>query len=567
MWNVLRVVFLLIISSVHGLEPSIEGSAFTPNDTRGHSNQRTEGPHFQGLILLPSRNDLNPQGYEGVNGVMTYDLKLPGSLVTLKKEVRKFYNEPLNKEMLLELKTRVIEFYQKHDNPVVAVSIPEQDISSGVVQMVVTQGVLGKVTVTGNKWFSKEEIEQSVRLEEGHVIAGNLLNQDLYWLNRNPFRHIDAIYTPGEEEGTTDIELQVKDRFPLRIYAGIDNTGNDVTGNNRLFTGFNWGKLFGTDQSLSYQYATSSDFKRIHTHSLFYEAPLPWRHLLLIYGGYSSVDADFCVPNLKGSKFHTSGFSLQGSLRYGIPLKTSPNFLHEITAGADFKRTNNNLDFGGRPVISQDNVNLTQVMLSYNLGYEAERANISFEIEGFWSPGKWISDQTNRDYESLRPFAKNQYVYARSAFTLIWRMFKEWSMHQYLRGQWASINLLPSEEYALGGYNTVRGYKERVINGDNAFIWNFEMRTPPVTVLPRMMAWKHVNDQFQALIFFDYGLASVKRTAPGQKKSEYLVSLGPGVRYSIGPFLTLRADWGFQLHHITFNEPDHRLHFALTIGY
>lgn len=58
------------------------------------------------------------------------------------------------------------------------------------------------------------------------------------------------------------------------------------------------------------------------------------------------MDADFHVPTILGARFRTHGFSLQTSLRYDIPLKPHLNFLHEVTWGFDFKRTNNNLDLG-----------------------------------------------------------------------------------------------------------------------------------------------------------------------------------------------------------------------------
>ncbi|QVL55217.1 MAG: hypothetical protein KFB95_07850 [Simkaniaceae bacterium] len=86
-------------------------------------------------------------------------------------------------------------------------------------------------------------------------------------MNRNPFRRTDIIYSQEDVAGATNIELYTVDRFPLRVYAGIDNTGNDLTGNNRLFAGLNWGNVFGTDQCFSYQYTTSSDFKRLQAHT------------------------------------------------------------------------------------------------------------------------------------------------------------------------------------------------------------------------------------------------------------------------------------------------------------
>lgn len=526
-----------------------------------------QNPPFKGLILVENSCDLNPAGYENIHGVMTYDVDLPGDVAELKKTISTYYNKILDKEAITEIKKLVIQYYQNHGRPVVAISIPEQDISDGVVQFVVTEGKLGKVYSKGNKWFKNDRLEESIKLQAGETIASDLLNQNLYWLNRNPFRHVDAIYTPGEEEGTTDIELVCKDRFPLRLYTGIDNTGNDVTGNNRFFAGLNWGDVFWSDQRLSYQFISSTDFKKFRAHTLFYEIPLPCQHMLNFYGGYSRVDADFSVPNIIGNKFRTHGFSLQGSFRYDIPLKPWKHVLHEIISGFDFKRTNNNLDLGGIPVISQKNVNLTQLMVGYNLGYEIKPLTLSWEIEGFWSPGTWIADQTNADYQALRPFAKKNYLYARTALTCIWRFYNEWSMHNYFRGQVATTNLLPSEEYGVGGTYTVRGYKERIVNGDNIFVWNFELRTPPISILNILAGWSKFNDDFQLLAFFDYAFTGVNHRAPMQDKTEYLMSVGPGVRYNVSPYLTFRADWGFQLHNLHLGGPYQRVHFALVAGY
>lgn len=548
-----------------------EESPFLPHDKRHLSSKQADEPRFQGLILLKSKESLNPAGYKNVHGVLAYQIDLPGNIVALKKEVRPLIEKTLDRETLIQLKKRITTFYHHNNRPLVQITIPEQDISTGVVQLIVKESHLGKVEVTGNKWFMKKSIKKQIRLQEDENIAADILDQDLYWLNRNPFRQVDAIYSPGDEPGTTNLELITSDRFPLRTYAGIDNTGNDVTGNNRLFFGVDWGSVLGTDQRLSYQFATSSDFKRFYAHTLFYEVPLPWRHLLNLYGGYSHVDATYTIPSVKGTHFHTNGWSMQASLRYDIPLKQHSNFLHDLIFGFDFKRTNNNLDLGGRPVIAENNVNLTQFMLGYNLGYQVERLTLSFEVEGFWSPGEWIADQSNADYHSLRSYSKNQYVYARSAFTLIWDFYKCWKLHNTLRFQLASNNLLPSEEYGVGGNNTVRGYKERLVNGDDVFIWNAEIHTPPFSLLNPLAGYKKFHDEFEFLVFFDYGFQKVKRPVPQQNKTNNLVSIGPGIRYQVSPYVTFRADWGFQLHNITDPSisvgPHQRLHFALIAGY
>jgi len=531
-----------------------------------HTAHQSDSPHFKGLILIGNREDLNPSGYENVQGVMSYNATYPGSIVALKKRVRPYFERSLDHHTIMEIKDAVFAYYQDHNQPAVTITIPKQDISDGVLQLVVTEQKLGQVTCKGNTYFSSERIESAIKLEPGETIASDVLNQNLYWLNRNPFREVNAVYVPGKD-GQTDIELLCKDRFPLRLYLGIDNTGNDVTGNNRLYSGVDIGNLFWSDQRLSYQFITSSDFKKLRAHTLYYELPLPWQHMLNIYGGYSRVDAEFSSFGLEEDQFRTHGFSVQASMRYDIPLKPKRHLLHEVIWGFDFKRTNNNLSLGGIPVISEDNVNLTQAMMGYNLGYEIKALTFSWEIEGFYSPGSWISDQTNEDYESLRPYAKNQYVYLRTALAASWRFYNQWTLSNIFRGQLASVNLLPSEEYGVGGYNTVRGYKERLVNGDNVFIWNLELQTPTFSILNPLAGWKKFRDSMQFLVFFDYGLCGVNKTAPMQEKTEYLMSIGPGVRYTVIPYVSFRADWGFQLHNLHLGDPNRRLDFALTVGY
>ena len=523
---------------------------------------------IQGIIIVGNSEDINLKGYDQIRGLMCYHIDLPTDITTLGKSLNIARATPLTREKIIELRENIENYFLRYGHPVAFVSVVDQDFTTGVVQIQVQKSKLNNLTCTGNKWFLSEKIKQAIQIKKGDPISLNLLNKNLYWLNKNPFRHIDSIFAQSEQENQIDIELLCKDRYPLRGYAGTDNTGNDVTGNNRLFAGFTWGNVFSTNQILSYQFTSSIDFKRLNIHTVSYDIPInPWQHLINIFGGYSSVDADFFVPNIIDTKFRTHGFSLQGSLRYTIPLNTGKQFLHEALCGFDFKRTNNNLDLGGVPIISNNNINLTQFQCAYNLGYQYNHWKISFEIEGFYSPGEWVADQTNADYQSLRAFSKHNYLYFRSASSFVYTFDTKWKINNYLRAQLASCNLLPSEEFGLGGLSTVRGYKERIVNGDDAFVWNFELCTPPVSIYHNLGGKKNINDALTVLGFFDYGIVSVKKTVEGQDKSTFLMSSGPALRYDISTNVMCRLDWGLQLKTLDLNEPSQRLSFSLSMGY
>ena len=107
---------------------------------------------------------------------------------------------------------------------------------------------------------------------------------------------------------------------------------------------------------------------------------------------------------------------------------------------------------------------------------------------------------------------------------------------------------MPTEQYGLGGYNTVRGYDERSANGDNAYVFNTELRTPPGSIF-KIFGNQEVDDSIQFLAFFDYGFVGNIQPVPGSlEQTVFLMSIGPGVRYNIDRFVSVRFDWGFQLH-------------------
>ncbi len=526
-------------------------------------------PSLKGLLIVGDVKDLSLESYESIRGVEIKDLDLPGRIEKFVYAIDQgcFWDNPITEENIRAIKQIIIQYYQNEGRPVVIVLTPDQDLSSGVLKLVVNESKLGKVEAKGNRWFTSQYLINQIRLKPGYYLFSDVLDEDIYFLNKNPFRQVYLVYLPGEKENTTDIQLLVNDVKPFRVYSGINNFGNDITGNNQFFLGMNLGNLFRCDQVLSYQYTMSTRcIDCFSAHTVNYHIPLPWRHELNILGGYSHTKGNFVIPETPVS-FVVHGFGLQGSMRYDIPFCPYQSFLQDIFFGFDFKRTNNNLEFGGIPIEGKY-VNLTQLMVGYNLGYNTEKTRTVFEVEGFVSPGKWIGDQSNSDFQSLRPYAKNRYIYLRSTFKYSWKFYRNFLFSSIFRGQIASNNLLPSEEYGLGGYDTVRGYKERVFNGDNAFVFNLEIFSPKISFL-QFFRKNSIKDEFQLLVFFDFGWVNKHKVGEGEEKQKTLMSVGPGVRYQILPYLIAKADWGFQMIPFTShgNNPKQRLNFSLILAY
>lgn len=519
---------------------------------------------LKGVLLIPAKKDaasVEEKDIQCVDGFRAFQVEIPGGETELNKELGcKFIGSPLTKESLLSLKVAVLNYYREHGYPVVAVEIPEQNLKSGILELVVIVSELENLTVCGNRWFFDSFYNNKFSCTEGGKIDSSTLLNDLVWINRNPFQNASVVFAPGKMPETTDVSVMVNDAFPLRFYVGGDNTGNDVTHNTRLFAGFNWGYAFFMNQILTYQYSTSTNFKSFWAHTIHYTAYLPFQHSLVIYGGVSGVEPKF-------NPFGGDGNSYQASLRYLIPFKPfyTP-FSHEVSFGFDFKSTNNNIDFVPEESLEviTGQVNLFQLTGQYALAKLWGKNEFTLKTELFVSPGRWLPDQKNSEYQELSYAAKNAYIYGKGAISYEHFLPKDFSLLWFLRGQASSANLLPSEDLGIGGYDTVRGYEERILNVANGLVFNFEVKSPK---FPVFMHKRDRQDQMQLLAFFDYGGGNYTTKIPGLNNWLQIYSIGPGLRYRIQNYLSFRFDWGYQLKNAVFSGPKNKVHLGLLLSY
>lgn len=463
--------------------------------------------------------------------------------------------QPLTIDALEDIRLRIMRHYLASGYPLVQVSIPEQDASSGYVQIVVMESRLGSLTAQGSCYFDECRLKNGICLEEGMPIYFPSLLNDLAWLNRNPFRRSDVVFTPGVIPGTTDLVLQTEDRRPWLVYSSIENTGTPQTGSERVSLGFKYGNLWNFDHVLTYQFTSAASIRKFQSHNLDYLAPLPWKHVLDIYASYSSTHPNF------DRHIKCEGISWQTCGRYGIPLNLAPERLQDIVFGFDFKRTNNNLAFGGE-TITRNLVDIAQFMGGWNISRVDPHTSIYLSIEGYFSPGDMTGNNTTKEFQKLQSGANCHYAYVwgNLGYSLIFTSC--WSLNLDATGQAATENLLPSEQLELSGYFAVRGYPEHEINVDNGYVINLELHTPDYSFFPDWC------DRLYGLFFIDYGFGKNHRVECGFQKSYELISIGPGIRYNISNNLAFRLDYGIQLKSAYAGaQASSRIHAGLFVDY
>ena len=526
----------------------------------GHNDSDVLVNHLQGIFTLSDPKQVRSGGVTGHSSVEAGDVAF-AKRPDFETAIAPYLGQPVTMKSLAELTRSIVAYYRDHDRPVVNVYVPEQNITTGFVQIVVLESRVEKVDASGARFFSNADLRDEVRLGPGDSIRGDELRSDLSWINRNPFLQSDILMAPGNAPGTTDLLLRTQDRFPLRVYGGFEDSGNQFTGEDRILTGFNYGNLFGLGQQLSYQFTTAEDVNKFTAHSGTYIIPLPWRHQLTFFGSYSETNANL------GSGFNSGGVNWQISGRYEVPLPGTAEFTESVTGGFDFKRSNNNLAFG---VVSlaNNNTDVDQFVLGYQASYLDDYGSTSASGTGFWSPGGISAYNDDNDYIMQRGGARDNYAYGQVTLNRVTRLPFDFTWTVRGEIQEADANLLPSEQLGLGGYETVRGYEEREVNGDNGFLLSTEVATPPVSI-GEFFGVPQIKDQLQFLGFVDYGGTSLHNVTPADiNPNTNLLGVGPGVRYVINPYLSFRFDYGFQLIQTGFGDGEHsRGHVGVVVSY
>jgi hemolysin activation/secretion protein len=504
--------------------------AFANEDSSANGNQKVLVENLKTLVFQDSYHEIN------VNEPVYIDNVFVPYKSKFIKDISEFLDKPVSIKSLSELKTFIIRYYRNHNYPLVGVSIPAgQDITDGKVYVIIQVAKIGKIEVEGAKYFVNDRIKKQIRLKPGETIKTSKVVEDLEWLNDNPFRNASVIYSASDKLSSTDVIFNIEDKLPYRFYAGYEYSSYTVAGPSRFLAGFNIGNLFNREQQLNFQFLSASNINDLWGIAGTYVLPLPWRNIIKLMGSFVRAISDEEEFKFIDGK----GWTLSG--RYEIPLPVIKDLSHDFILGIDFKRTNNFLQYAENLVFNK-NIDIFQFLAKYQGSKEDRFGYTSFEGSCFYSPGNITEDNTTSRFELARPGAKAHYVYLELDIERIVRLKGDLSWVINFLGQYSFSKLMLSEQLAIGGASTVRGYMENEVSGDSGLFLRNEIRFPNFSFKVR-----NLKQNLQFLAFLDYGFVADVDKNILNRNSKSLLSVGPGVRYSLRTNISLRFDYGFQL--------------------
>jgi hemolysin activation/secretion protein len=507
---------------------------------------------IRGLVFLEDETLLDASAVAGVTGVDTS--RAPTlDFAAFRQAAAEALGYPVNRDTIELMRTGISGYLQRTQGRLALVRIPPQDVTSGVVQVIVLPGRLGRVSVEGARWSKPEAYAQAISARPGEVLDVGRVRREVEALNGLGFRTVTPMLVPGEKIGETDIRLTVEEQFPWRFVTGYNDTGSRTTDRDRVFASVAWGNAFGRGDLLNYQFTGDPQLERLRSHLLGYTTMLPGARSFSANVAYAQIEANLPAP------IEQSGESASAALRYEWPLASSPEREQRLIASLDYKRTDNNILFAAIPV-TQNVTEIVQGTLGYSLVQRDRRGYTSLLAGVTVSPGGLAGRNDDGAFAGSRAFAASDYAYLRLDVSRLQRLSAGFAVHSSLQAQATTANLLGSEQLAFGGAGSVRGYEEGEVFADEGLVWRNELQLP---------AWSRPGGapvDVQLVGFWDFGWARVHEPLPNERRSFTLSSAGLGVRLAMGPRLAVRFDYGWQLRESGLGGGlDHRGHVNASL--
>ena len=469
----------------------------------------------------------------------------------------------------------------------VNVYVPEQELTSGAVRIEVTEAVVGKVTVTGNKFFDTKNVRASLPLlVEGKVPNLRDVSESVQLANENPAKQVDVTLGVSEDPNKVDATVTVVDNNPRKFIVSLDNTGSKTSGDVRTGLAYQHANLLGGDEVLTAAYTTSPDKPKgtqVDVYSVAYRQPLyAWGDSIDVIYGNSNVSTPTPQATGFGAAFGIAGKGEVISLRWNHIFARSGEYTSRMVVGLDHKYFNTRCPLAG-VATSYDPPNAPGAVPSciphsdkpVSLNYLGQWQGLGFAAD--YNLGAAVNLPLGTKYTNPAGTGLDRYSYISNRSVpddfVIYRYggsytkgFGDWQLRGALSGQWTSDGLLAGEQIGLAGSSAVRGFNERAVAADRGHVVNLEGYTP------EFGARLGIPGSLRALAFFDFargenvGLAALSPISA----TEGIASAGLGFRYSKDKDLSLKLDFAVVTQPGpagTESRGDVRGHLNISIGF
>lgn len=436
---------------------------------------------------------------------------------------------------LLQARSAITQLYIDKGYITSGAFLPEQTLKGGIVTIEVIEGRLSEINVNGLRRLNPKYVRDRVRLAAGMPVNVNDLLQGLQLLQLDPhIANISAELSAGVNPGESILDLDLVQAPSFTAQVDFNNGRVPSVGSFRRQVTLQENTLFGQGDTMLLRYSNTEGSNAI---DVDYTYPINARNgtVRLLFSNSDSqiIEDPFDVLDIK-----SAGKTWEISLRQPIFQTPSQEFATSVTFA--HRSTGTSLAIGGErlgfPLSEGANENGKTYLsvLRFAQEWTKRGANQVVGLRSQFNLGvDWLGATNNEESPDSEFFSwqgQAQWVRQFAPDTLI-----------LLRGnvQMADRPLLSLEQLGLGGFDSVRGYRQDQLLTDNGLYGSIEARIPIFRI-------RQIDSVAQITPFVDWGMGwnSGDRTDPTEK---HLASIGIGLRWQFSDRATARLEWGIPL--------------------
>ena len=454
------------------------------------------------------------------------------------KIVKDYEGKELTLNEMQKICDLITDEYRKRGRVTSRAYMPPQTITEkdGILVIIVIEGKLGNVDVKGNKFFSSWLFKKKLDMKPGEYFDYQALQKALVKINEHPDRFVKAGLVPGKEAGTTDIVLEVQDRFPVHYGYELDNFGSRYMNYFRNSFTVEDNNLTGLDDKLFVKYQKSqADF--YSSPYISYTIPLCDR---LEGGAYwlwsdTRLGKEYKALNITGSSSIGGGFftydiidmdAVNFKLTGGFDSKSVINY----TSGVKTSRDEDRVLKAGFNLDMSDKFGRTIVTLEEDVGLLMDGLHAKDPLATIPGAGAEFQKLTGNLYR-LQPMPFSSSILWKNAF------------------QYSNYTLLSVEQFQLGGISNVRGYAPAEYSGDQGLSSTVEWSFPPY-FFPKdikvPLSKSTVYDATRFVAFYDMGYVRINNPTGVEKQNRTLQGWGYGLRFNLPEDLFARVELAYR---------------------
>lgn len=509
-------------------------------------------------VLTPPEEEPSPDESDDV-AIPIRQVNVTGSTVLTDTEIQTIVAEvegqTVSLDRLRQVADQITQIYLDRGYITSRALLGDQVIEDGIVEIQVIEGTLAAIEVEGNNRVRESYIRSRIELGGGAPLNTARLEDQLRLLRLDPlFQNIEASLRAGEQIAQSILTVRVQEANSFGLNLGVDNLSPPSVGSERLGGTVRYRNVtgFGDEIAASYYWGTGDS----QIYDLSYRIPVNAMNGTL---GFRVAPNQNGIVQQEFKELNIEGESELYEVSFRQPWVRSPRQEFATSLGFTFQESQTFVagepfGFGSGP--SADGITRTS---TFKIGADYLRR----DVQGAWSVrslvniGTGLFDAT----ENEDPIPDGQFFSWISQVQRVQRLGGSQLLIVQADLQLSPHSLLSSQQFVIGGGQSLRGYRQNVRSGDNGFRLSVEDRI----VILRDTSGIPI---FQFAPFLDVGTVWNHVDNPNQlPRQTFLAGIGMGVLWQIFPGLNVRLDYGrpiFQIDDKGTNAQDEGFYFTVN---